>query len=496
MAASGRAPMTGAARQDRLRATEMSCLPPHQNCKTVAVIGGGFTGSLFALKLAAARPSWTIILIERDGRAGRGVAYGACGPQHILNVPVARMEVGLNPRFADWIRLRPAHLAEALAENGGNLDASFVPRRLFGDYLEEQVLRAMQLGRQGGIRRVHGEAMKITATPRLVVLDDGRVLDVDIVVLATGQEAAVFPLPVKTGPNVIADPWSPGVLDAISPRQTVLLLGSGLTAVDTILSLRARGHVGTIHIVSRHGLLPHRHHSGGSWGPVLQPGVSPKDALRNVRAHVRKAEAQGVPWQRVFDAIRPAVAAIWNSWTIAQQSQFLRHLRAIWDVHRHRMAGRIAAVIDELVLKENVIVTAGKILSRNNRESQIVVTLRRRRGMTKILDVDAIVNCTGPHASVRHFTHPLLDFLLYQGLAHPDPLGLGLESEDCAVRTADGVLSDWLYALGPLTRAAWWEIIAVPEIKAQVDRLVQKITNDETATLLLSATFMDIGAGI
>ena len=75
---------------------------------SVAVIGGGLSGALFGLKLAAARPDFRVIVIEATRRIGRGLAYGACTPQHLLNVPISRMEVGLKPGFADWLQANPA----------------------------------------------------------------------------------------------------------------------------------------------------------------------------------------------------------------------------------------------------------------------------------------------------------------------------------------------------------------------------------------------------
>ncbi|MDB5687052.1 MAG: hypothetical protein JWR77_1641, partial [Rhizorhabdus sp.] len=76
--------------------------------RTVAVVGGGLSGTLLALKLAAARPDFRIVVIEASRRIGRGLAYGTCAPQHLLNVPVSRMEIGLMPGFADWLQANPA----------------------------------------------------------------------------------------------------------------------------------------------------------------------------------------------------------------------------------------------------------------------------------------------------------------------------------------------------------------------------------------------------
>src|SRR2546421_3023288 len=90
-----------------------------------------------------------------------------------------------------------------------------------------------------------------------------------------------------------------------------------------------------------------------------------------------------------------------------------------------------------------------------------------------------MASCCGLPIALRTTQQPLLGDLLQQGAVRSDPLGLGLETADCTAIGSDGARSDWLFALGPLTRPAWWEVTAVPEINAQVDRLVRRIARDE-----------------
>jgi uncharacterized NAD(P)/FAD-binding protein YdhS len=97
---------------------------------------------------------------------------------------------------------------------------------------------------------------------------------------------------------------------------------------------------------------------------------------------------------------------------------------------------------------------------------------------------------------LRNSLHPFLQDLLARGLVRSDPLGLGLDTEDSAVKDAAGTVSGWIYALGPLTRPAWWEIVAVPEINAQIDRLVERLSSARAATAPLHTVFVDMGAGI
>ena len=127
----------------------------------------------------------------------------------------------------------------------------------------------------------------------------------------------------------------------------------------------------------------------------------------------------------------------------------------------------------------------------------LTALIRPRGKRAMAVEVDAIVNCTGPLLDLRRTHHPLLRGMLEQGLIRSDPLGLGLDTSDSAAVGPDGTPQHWLFALGPLTRPAWWEITAVPEINAQIDRLVKRIAHDDhRAAPPLAAVFLDIGAGI
>lgn len=464
------------------------------SARRVAVIGGGFAGTLFALKLAAAQPDWIIFLVESRAHAGRGLAYGACKPQHLLNVPAARMETGLQPAFVDWLRGRPALLREALNESRGRLADAYVPRQLFGDYMEQ--LLADEIA-SGGIRRVFAEAVGIDAKQRRLALADGSQIAIDWMILATGNLPSSLPFRSASPSRMIDDPWEPGALEQIEPDDSVLLLGTGLTMVDTLLVLHARGHKGPLHAVSRHGLLPKSHQPGGHWPGFLDADASPRQALRAIRENVRRAKARGVPWQRVFDAARPMVASLWQGWGLGQRAQFLRHLRTLWDVHRHRMAERVATAVSNQLWNGSLTVTAGRVLEVADRPGGLSAVIRPRGAEPLAVDIDAIVNCTGPAIDLRQAKQPLLRNLLQQGLIRSDPLGLGLESDDCALIDAQGNPSDWLFALGSLTRPAWWEITAVPEIRAQVDRLVGRFhAGGRDGWRPLATVFLDMGAGI
>ena len=191
------------------------------------------------------------------------------------------------------------------------------------------------------------------------MLGDGRALRAASVVLATGHPLPADPLArwlPADAQRYVRDPWCTAALDGIGVDESVLLLGTGLTMVDTALSLAARGHRGRIDALSRRGLLPRAHAPAVQLLPrdlrdELERGVARGNlrcALRAVRRAVAAAEARGLSWQCVIDALRPRTSVLWDQLAAADRRRFVERLRPYWDVHRHRLPPATAARLEEL----------------------------------------------------------------------------------------------------------------------------------------------------
>lgn len=457
----------------------------------ITIVGGGFSGALLAMRLATAQPETTIHLIERNRRTGAGLAYGACEPHHLLNVPTSRMELGLTPTFAAWLAAR----ADFTPPEGVDLADAFAPRALYGLYVEER------LAQTRGVHRIRGEAVRIDTSPRAVVLADGRAVPADIVVLATGNRA---PAPLRHAHDhafATPDPWARDAFDGLDANAPVLLVGAGLTMVDIALSLDARGHRGEMIALSRHGLVPARHRAGGAWSPFLHDplAATARGAVALVRREIARALAEGAPWQRVMDAARPDVARVWRAWPQTERARFLRHARTLWDVHRHRMAPHIADALERLTGSGRLRVIAGCVVASAPVADGVEVSVRPRHATEpQTLRVARIINCTGPASDFAAIEEPLFADLRRRGLARADILRLGLDTDESALIDTHGRASGWLFALGPLTRPAYWEVTAVPEIRAQIDALAPRLRAErQTAPITpLADAFADLGAGI
>jgi uncharacterized NAD(P)/FAD-binding protein YdhS len=237
------------------------------------------------------------------------------------------------------------------------------------------------------------------------------------------------------------------------------LVGTGLTMVDVVLSLDAAGHKGSILALSRRGQAP-RAHADFEPAPVEQ-GEVPHARLAAMWRWLRRRSAE-VGWRAAVDSLRPHSHALWQSLNDDEQRRFLRHARPWWDVHRHRIAPEVAATIARMVAEGRLQIMAGRIISATERPEGIDVELRRRGSDTPQGRTFAYsFNCTGPLHSIERTRDPLLRSLFDAGVTHPDRLGIGLKVDE---KSRAG---ERLWALGPLTKGRYWEIIAVPDIREQ-----------------------------
>lgn len=421
----------------------------------VVIVGGGFSGATLAARLA--ERGQASVLIERGEEVGLGVAYAADLDAHRLNVRAERMSARPDrpADFVDWLAVH----APAFADPHG-----FPPRRLYGLYVQDR-LREAEAARPGLVRRVKGEAARLEGAT--VVLADGARIDGRALVLATGNPA---PRPVApgAGPRRIPDPWAPGALAAVGAEDSVLILGSGLTMVDVALALQAQGWRGRATVVSRRGLLP-RAHGPGHDAPIDLPPQALDGALSRRLASARRL-AREHGWRRVMEGYRPVTAELWRTATTAERARFLRHLRPWWDVHRHRIAPEIAAALDALIAAGRLSVVAGRVQDAGAGAAGAALTLRARAGDVRRLTADWLIDCTGPgHDAARA---PLTAALLAEGRARLDPVGLGLDLDaEGRVIRADGTVDARLFVVGPPARAAFWETIAVPDIRQRIETL-------------------------
>ena len=447
----------------------------------LAIIGGGAAGVLVAIQvLRQAHAPLALALFEPASQLAQGIAYATPWPEHLLNVPAAKMSAFPDQPgdFLDYLQAVDAYPGEARELLGER----YASRHHFAAYLQQRLQDAAAAS---------PAQLQVMAQPVLglqpddhgyrLQLGDGSTLHAAQAVIATGN--SMRPLPVAGAEALPADDvveaWDYDGVRTLAGAHALAIVGSGLSMADTVLALVAAGHTGPLHVISRHGLLPLPHAHGVL--PDFDPGALLPMTLRQrvhaLRGFARQAQADGQPWQGVMDRIRPHGQALWCSLDEADQRRFLRHVVRYWDVHRHRIAEDVDAQLQALQASGQLSLHRAR-LQRIWREGDVLrLSGRDSAGAGQQWTIAAVVNATGVETRARALRNPLLQQLLADGLARPGPHGLGLDSSVPGDRlcSARGAAQARLGVLGSLRIGSLWESLAVPELRQQAQALATQV---------------------
>ncbi|MDH4582886.1 hydroxyacylglutathione hydrolase [Pseudomonas sp. BN415] len=448
----------------------------------ISIIGSGFCGTALTIQLLRhAKGPLHVQLINRSGRLARGLAYGTRSSSHLLNVPAGRMSL-FPDRPDDFLLYAQSRLPESRT-------GDFLPRSLYGDYLEHRLAEAIA-DKSPAVSFEHVEAQVIdsvvTHDKVALELQDGRTLEATQAVIATGNFAPAIPAPlagIAADPRFIRDPWLPGVLDPIDRNARILLVGTGLTMLDVALSLQDHGHQSPLLAVSRRALLPQPHRTNlesptlPSVPESLLDRTTMRHLLSDIRAFVDAAQRDGYDWRDVVAALRPATPSLWQRLACSERRRFLRHLQPYWEVHRHRAAPNIAKRIEAMLLHNLLTVKAGRLsVAKVSDEALLLNVKMRGKQQPCRLEVDYVINCTGPCSDLSKLDEPLLNRLHARSEVQRDAEGLGLEAtEDYRLLAKDQAAHERLFLLSPMLRARYWEATAVPELRQHAARLAEQL---------------------
>lgn len=461
----------------------------------IGIIGGGFTGAVFAVHLArAAGIALDIEIIEPRETLGAGLAYGSCEPEHRINVPSDRLVVFTEDphHFSDWLRRTGTWEADAfgLTAQGDH----YSKRHDFGAYTASLVSEAAASNPSGSSiahRRSTATGLAREGAQWRLTFDDGSSALYDEVVLCATYGRPAFRWPIKDGadalPHLVRDPWDWAAIKAIPAPADVFVIGTGLTMCDVVVSLRRGGHTGKITAVSRRALTPRQHGDFDGSLDLFEDATPPTTALgllRFVRRRVEELAAQGRSWHAVVDAVRRNLAGYWSTLPVAERSKIVRRLRAYWDVHRFRMAPQVAELLATGEREGWLELRAGHIGGIGRDGDRFAVTWRPKGEDARTELYGAIVNCTGPDGDLSRSGNPLLRAAIADGLLRPDALRIGIDVDARGgVLDRDGHLTPHLWAAGPLARAIVGEATGVPEASSHARHVAENLAEALAATL-------------
>lgn len=480
----------------------------HGAARRVTIVGGGFSGASMAVQLVRASPlPLAITIVEPRESAGPGLAYSAADPDHRLNGPTWSHSILPDDagHFTRWCESHSILLRdpEAVAADGN----AFVRRGDYGEYLADAVRAHARWPATGSrIAHVRDRAVGLAPGRESIALHTagGCVLESEMLVVATGNPLprlqAPFARALADHPSVIENPLETTRLAGIDPQARVLVVGSGLTALDVVSTLVRAGRPGPVVVASRRGLRPRPQPPSGSPGggasplpgadaPVplerimgSVPGFLLREApptlrgwVRALRARIREVEAQGESWHRGFDELRDVVWQAWPLLPAAEQRRFLRRMRVWYDAHRFRAPPQNDALVRDAEARGGVRFRAARLRAV---EPSVGGALRVHfadpgGAGESVESFDAIVNCTGLDVAARLRASPFLASLVDDGWLRVDDAGIGFAVDaNCSAIGADARVRSALRVVGPPTAGTFGDPLGAMFIAAQIWRML------------------------
>lgn len=439
----------------------------------LAIIGGGFSGAVTLIQLlrhADTKPT-TIHWYHELSDWGRGLAYSTRDMHHLLNVRADRM--GAFPDAIDdfyhWLQLCYPNRFSG---------ADYVPRMIYGDYLQTRLHESLEhLPDCWSIHRINERVVSATpiASGFELITQNARQVQIEKMVLACGNEAYSVPNFIRESdrnhPRLICNPWYPRETSLLHPAsrataQHVVLIGSGLTAVDIALSLLNRDADVRVTMLSRHGLLSaaHSDYLDDPLQPIppALPALLPETVLEMWRFLKQSVRAYRGDWRAVIDSVRKDTPAWWHALPEHEKRRAMRHAVSHWNRWRHRMSDTIATQLTAYQAQGRLQLQASRIQS-----AQYDGTKWQIQTHHTTLAADELVLCMGFAGKLNQTHNPLLQSLLMQHIIQPGPLGLGIATDD------NSIVNGRIMPMGALLLGEWFESVAVPELRVQAHKAAQ-----------------------
>lgn len=443
--------------------------------RRITIIGGGASGTVLAINLLhqAQNSPIEINIVEKDPFIGKGVAYSTTDDVHLLNVPAAKMGV-----FADDIE----HFYKWLQKNDYEYSpGEFVPRRVYGIYLRDTLANAIANRPQTAtINLIKDEAIGMLTEDdsAIVMLRSGEALPCHNVVLAFGNflppDLNLSCTEYTQDRKYFRNAWDREIFDSVRSSDDVLIIGTGLTAVDRIMSLERHGHKGRVVAISTHGWLPAQHEAAEQY-PSFADDLAQTDSIRGMLKIIRRHCKESGNWRGVIDSLRPATQHLWTKLSLSEKRRFMRHLRRVWDISRHRMPPQCMETLVDMQKSGRLKIKSGAITSITRSDGGFIVEYRKGK-RTLSLKTSAIINCVGSESDFSKIDVPFVKSLLENGNIECDDMSMGVKATgDGRIVLKDRSPSNVVSVIGTALKGILWESTAMPEIRTQARSLASRL---------------------
>ena len=501
---------------------------------SVAIIGAGASGTILASQIVEKtlnKPdvNVTVFLIEKGADFGPGLAYSTPLSSHILNMRADTLGVEKdNPlHFIEWIKKQENAGFNEFSSEKYNIN--YPPRKLYGKYLRYILDSAIKKALSGkcSLELINGEVIDIehNGSTIQVRIANGNLISVDYAVLAPGNFPSSFLKELKGLKGYIPYPWPVSIITENIPRDNpVCILGTGLSAIDTLFTLLENDHRGKITFISRRGFLPKVQGETFDYQlkyiskenisntiAELNGSYIPFDKVKELYfKEMEAAEEKNIDWLQVFNpegsmsqilekdisraesgiifyqaaltSTGPLTGHIWNSLSADDRMLFDREYKTLWTVYRHPMPLINAKKILNALKTGQLDIQSGCACVRTCGEKGFEIDVSTRFGIPYTMKIPAVINATGQGLDVTKYNNSLINRLIGKGLINPHPNGgIFIDFDTSEIRRKNGSRVPGLFALGEITRGIHFFTNGIVPNMSSSDRIADYILQSDGA---------------
>lgn len=495
----------------------------------IAIIGGGAGCAAFLHHFVDfISENYTsqikIKIFERKRRLGPGFAYQGDCESLLLNRAAHTMSAsGLDfSTFAAWLHWKGMHLKDIRQWAEQDLSSTYVTRPVFGRFLEEFVSETCASAMNKGleIEAIHEEVESIHKNNDknfIITGAAGREDVVNRVILAIGNTEPFDFYNLRTHQSYANNPYPlKNKVMSWKTANRICIIGSSLTSVDIVASLKAAGYQGKIDMVSRNGILSfvrgkqgepyilrflttemlnliikrhggtlplsaflrllrlELHSAGEDWRNIFS---TPKHEKTKTILQTKLQKSCNVqPWQQVLAATNEVIEQVWNAFSKDSKRVVHKHFFRCWMSRRAPMPKANGELLLQMLEDKKLDVIACEPRFDISEEA----TIRGFFGSSKQQNYDFVINATGPNHWVRSKEDsPLVWKMLEDGYALEDEYGgVKVDFETASLIDAQGVPDQNFRVLGHLTIGTYFFVSSLEMIAKKAYRIAEQLISD------------------
>lgn len=504
--------------------------------EVIAVIGGGSVGVSFLSQLvdmvieSKVSEKIEIMLFEPQEIVGPGYAYQADFDCNILNTNADTMAINYGDKghFIRWLNAKRG-VWENLYPGIDVHENSYLPRGLFGLYVNSIYQDTLEKCKQ---ERIFFKRIQDIATDIVIINKNEFCIDTEYsggficnrVVLSIGNIPSNNFKEMHAITGYFNNPYPcSAITNAIEKNDSVCIIGTNLSAIDTVLSLRESGHKGAIICASRNGRFPsvrgklnkphklkkltknnidemiNKNNGTLRMNDVIRLLVEEYELKTGVRINIHEIlnSDTGIYnyllteiklsisnerfWQSIIYATNDVIDYVWHKLSIQEKTLFNKFFRSKWMSYRVSFPLENALKIQAQLRDGQLNVFDGmQNISYDNTDKIFHIEMHSRKtGLKTVIYSNIVVNATSYSLDVINTNNKLVQNLLSRKIAKAHEFGgFVVDYSNGCLINQNGVINQKITALGSLTTGVYFWTNAM-EVNARLAKnQATSIVND------------------